>query len=256
MREERAAVCRVSQDAPVPESRQALALRPHGQTSSEISPVYSPVSRSIKKHSIRSSRQVIAKPVQWICAMYMCNVYLQCIFNVCATYVQSMCYWYSFSNHRRYSYQQRSYNRNHLSRIRLSLQLALTQLESIAQILNERKRESDLRMAVKCIADSLTGNSRLTKSLPLKDRCLVRVDNVRQLDYQVQSQTGKIYFIMVMCRSCTCLFLDQFSSISPPPLSPRCTTFRDDEDCEDETSTSRINERFAHVGRSRTQRTR
>ena len=74
---------------------------------------------------------------------------------------------------------------------RLNLQMALTQLEGVAQMLNERKRESDLRLAVKCIADSLTGNSKLTRSLPLTNRCLVRVDNVRQLDYQYQPLVGE-----------------------------------------------------------------
>ena len=69
--------------------------------------------------------------------------------------------------------------------------MALTQLEGVAQMLNERKRESDLRLAVKCIADSLTGNSKLTRSLPLTNRCLVRVDNVMQLDYQYQPLTGE-----------------------------------------------------------------
>ena len=70
--------------------------------------------------------------------------------------------------------------------------MALTQLEGVAQMLNERKRESDLRLAVKCIADSLTGNSKLTRSLPLTNRCLVRVDNVMQLDYQYQPLAGQL----------------------------------------------------------------
>lgn len=60
---------------------------------------------------------------------------------------------------------------------RMSLQLALTQLESLAELLNERKREAEQTQAFKEIVRAIS------VKLPKGDnnRCLIRQDDVIQL---------------------------------------------------------------------------
>ncbi|VEN60464.1 unnamed protein product, partial [Callosobruchus maculatus] len=71
---------------------------------------------------------------------------------------------------------------------RMSLQLALTQLESLAEMLNERKREAEQYQAFKEMLRNISGKF---SARPLSDsnRYLLREDNVTQLEY---SQTGLI----------------------------------------------------------------
>lgn len=63
---------------------------------------------------------------------------------------------------------------------RMSLQLALTQLESLAEMLNERKREAEQFQAFKEMLRHISGKF---AARPLSDgnRCLLREDNVVQL---------------------------------------------------------------------------
>lgn len=62
----------------------------------------------------------------------------------------------------------------------MSLQLALTQLESLAELLNERKREAEQTQAFKDILKSISGK---LSTRPLADvhRVLLRQDDVTQL---------------------------------------------------------------------------
>lgn len=62
----------------------------------------------------------------------------------------------------------------------MSLQLALTQLESLAEMLNERKRESEQYQAFKEMLRNISGKF---AARPLSDsnRYLLREDNVTQL---------------------------------------------------------------------------
>ena len=62
----------------------------------------------------------------------------------------------------------------------MSLQLALTQLESLAEMLNERKREAEQFQAFKEMLRHISGKF---AARPLSDgnRCLLREDNVVQL---------------------------------------------------------------------------
>ncbi|XP_023013689.1 uncharacterized protein isoform X3 [Leptinotarsa decemlineata] len=71
---------------------------------------------------------------------------------------------------------------------RMSLQLALTQLESLAEMLNERKREAEQYQAFKEMLRNISGKFSVR---PLSDsnRYLLREDNVTQLEY---SQNGLI----------------------------------------------------------------
>ncbi|XP_056632628.1 uncharacterized protein LOC130442494 isoform X1 [Diorhabda sublineata] len=71
---------------------------------------------------------------------------------------------------------------------RMSLQLALTQLESLAEMLNERKREAEQYQAFKEMLRNISGKFSVR---PLSDsnRYLLREDNVTQLEY---SQNGMI----------------------------------------------------------------
>lgn len=62
----------------------------------------------------------------------------------------------------------------------MSLQLALTQLESLAELLNERKREAEQAQAFKEMLRSIS------VKLPARpkgdnNRCLIRQDDVTQL---------------------------------------------------------------------------
>ncbi|VEN35867.1 unnamed protein product, partial [Callosobruchus maculatus] len=63
---------------------------------------------------------------------------------------------------------------------RMSLQLALTQLESLAEMLNERKREAEQYQAFKEMLRNISGKF---SARPLSDsnRYLLREDNVTQL---------------------------------------------------------------------------
>ncbi|XP_018562299.1 rho guanine nucleotide exchange factor 10 [Anoplophora glabripennis] len=71
---------------------------------------------------------------------------------------------------------------------RMSLQLALTQLESLAEMLNERKREAEQYQAFKEMLRNISGKF---SARPLSDsnRYLLREDNVLQLEY---SQNGMV----------------------------------------------------------------
>lgn len=62
----------------------------------------------------------------------------------------------------------------------MSLQLALTQLESLAEMLNERKREAEQYQAFKEMLRHISGKF---SARPLSDcnRYLLREDNVMQL---------------------------------------------------------------------------
>lgn len=68
----------------------------------------------------------------------------------------------------------------------MSLQLALTQLESLAEMLNERKREAEQYQAFKEMLSNIGGTFN-TRSLSSGDgnrnRYLLREDNVTQLEF-------------------------------------------------------------------------
>lgn len=67
----------------------------------------------------------------------------------------------------------------------MSLQLALTQLESLAEMLNERKREAEQYQAFKEMLGNISGtfNTRALSSDGYRNRCLLREDNVTQLEF-------------------------------------------------------------------------
>lgn len=62
----------------------------------------------------------------------------------------------------------------------MSLQLALTQLESLAELLNERKREAEQSQAFKEMLRAISGK---LNARPIADnnRCLLRQDDVTQM---------------------------------------------------------------------------
>lgn len=71
---------------------------------------------------------------------------------------------------------------------RMSLQLALTQLESLAEMLNERKREAEQYQAFKEMIGNISGtfNTRSLSSSSSdgnRHRYLLREDNVTQLEF-------------------------------------------------------------------------
>lgn len=68
---------------------------------------------------------------------------------------------------------------------RMSLQLALTQIESLAEMLNERKREAEQYQAFKEMLGHISGtfNTRSLSSDGNKHRYLLREDNVTQLEF-------------------------------------------------------------------------
>lgn len=74
---------------------------------------------------------------------------------------------------------------------RMSLQLALTQLESLAEMLNERKREAEQYQAFKEMLGHISGtfNTRSLSSDGNRHRYLLREDNVTQLEF---NQSGFI----------------------------------------------------------------
>jgi len=63
---------------------------------------------------------------------------------------------------------------------RMSLQLALTQLESLAEMLNERKREAEQFQAFKEMLRHVSGKLS-HRPLSSTSRYLIREDNVTQL---------------------------------------------------------------------------
>lgn len=67
----------------------------------------------------------------------------------------------------------------------MSLQLALTQLESLAEMLNERKREAEQYQAFKEMLSNIGGtfNTRSLSSDGNRNRYLLREDNVTQLEF-------------------------------------------------------------------------
>lgn len=80
---------------------------------------------------------------------------------------------------------------------RMSLQLALTQLESLAEMLNERKREAEQFQAFKEMLRHISGKF---AARPLSDgnRYLLREDNVTQL---VSERTFDmiLYVHLILC---------------------------------------------------------
>ncbi|XP_053208339.1 rho guanine nucleotide exchange factor 10-like [Panonychus citri] len=90
---------------------------------------------------------------------------------------------------------------------RMSLQLALTQLESLADRLNERKRDSERHFAVKQLLKDYLSNSTTTSS----NRYLLRMDSVYVLD--LDSSTG-----LVLKTKCRKLYLlnDMLVCVSVP----------------------------------------
>lgn len=74
---------------------------------------------------------------------------------------------------------------------RMNLQLALTQLESLAEMLNERKREAEQYQAFKEMLGHISGtfNTRALSSDGNRNRYLLREDNVTQLEF---NQSGFI----------------------------------------------------------------
>lgn len=73
----------------------------------------------------------------------------------------------------------------------MSLQLALTQLESLAETLNERKREAEQYQAFKEMLGHISGtfNARFLSSDGNQHRYLLREDNVTQMEF---NQSGFI----------------------------------------------------------------
>lgn len=73
----------------------------------------------------------------------------------------------------------------------MNLQLALTQLESLAEMLNERKREAEQYQAFKEMLGHISGtfNTRSLSSDGNRNRYLLREDNVTQLEF---NQSGFI----------------------------------------------------------------
>lgn len=67
----------------------------------------------------------------------------------------------------------------------MSLQLALTQLESLAEMLNERKREAEQYQAFKEMLSNIGGtfNTRSLSSEGNRNRYLLREDNVTHLEF-------------------------------------------------------------------------
>lgn len=73
----------------------------------------------------------------------------------------------------------------------MSLQLALTQLESLAEMLNERKREAEQYQAFKEMLGHISGtfNARSLSATGNRHRYLLREDNLTQIEF---NQSGFI----------------------------------------------------------------
>lgn len=73
---------------------------------------------------------------------------------------------------------------------RMSLQLALTQLESLAEMLNERKREAEQFQAFREMLRRVSGKL-AAKPSSGTGRCLLREDNVTQLEFNATGGVNK-----------------------------------------------------------------
>ncbi|KAK6618460.1 hypothetical protein RUM43_013653 [Polyplax serrata] len=101
---------------------------------------------------------------------------------------------------------------------RMSLQLALTQLESLAEMLNERKRESEQFQAFKEMLRHVSGKF-ARPSLSDSDRYLLREDNVTQLEFNqngmvTKSKNRRLLLLndLLVCVSVAPKSADDFSS--------------------------------------------
>lgn len=101
---------------------------------------------------------------------------------------------------------------------RMSLQLALTQLESLAEMLNERKRESEQFQAFKEMLRHVSGKF-ARPSLADSDRYLLREDNVTQLEFNqngmvTKSKSRRLLLLndLLVCVSVAPKAPDDFSS--------------------------------------------
>lgn len=70
---------------------------------------------------------------------------------------------------------------------RMSLQLALTQLESLAEMLNERKREAEQTQAFREMLRHVSAKFSSARPLTDGNRHLLREDNVTQLVSQTNT---------------------------------------------------------------------
>lgn len=101
---------------------------------------------------------------------------------------------------------------------RMSLQLALTQLESLAEMLNERKREAEQYQAFKEMLRNISGKF---SARPLSDgnRYLLREDNVTQIEYNqngliTKTKSRRLLLLndLVVCVSVSPKVSDDFGS--------------------------------------------
>ncbi|XP_034941800.1 rho guanine nucleotide exchange factor 10-like protein isoform X2 [Chelonus insularis] len=101
---------------------------------------------------------------------------------------------------------------------RMSLQLALTQLESLAEMLNERKREAEQFQAFKEMLRHVSGKL-AHRPLSSSSRYLIREDNVTQLEFNqngmiTKSKRRRLLLLndLVVCVSVTPRSIEDFSS--------------------------------------------
>ncbi|KAK0160358.1 hypothetical protein PV328_007776 [Microctonus aethiopoides] len=101
---------------------------------------------------------------------------------------------------------------------RMSLQLALTQLESLAKILNERKREAEQFQAFKNMLRHVSGKL-AHRPLSSSSRYLIREDNVTQMEFNqsgmlTKSKRRRLLLLndLVVCVSVTSRFIEDFAS--------------------------------------------
>ncbi|XP_018326823.1 rho guanine nucleotide exchange factor 10-like protein isoform X2 [Agrilus planipennis] len=101
---------------------------------------------------------------------------------------------------------------------RMSLQLALTQLESLTEMLNERKRESEQFQAFKEMLRNISGKFSIR---PLSDgnRYLIREDNVTQLEFNqcgmiTKTKSRRLLLLndLIVCVAVTPKSLDNFGA--------------------------------------------
>ncbi|XP_045475679.1 rho guanine nucleotide exchange factor 10-like protein isoform X1 [Harmonia axyridis] len=111
---------------------------------------------------------------------------------------------------------------------RMSLQLALTQLESLAEMLNERKRESEQYQAFKEMLRNISGKF---SARPLSDgnRYLLREDNITQIEYNqngsiVKAKSRRLLLLndLVVCVSVSPKVSDDFGSSERLSLKWTC----------------------------------
>ncbi|KAK0174347.1 hypothetical protein PV327_010130 [Microctonus hyperodae] len=103
---------------------------------------------------------------------------------------------------------------------RMSLQLALTQLESLAEMLNERKREAEQFQAFKKMLRHVSGKlAHRPLSSSSSSRYLIREDNVTQMEFNqsgmlTKSKRRRLLLLndLVVCVSVTPRFIEDFSS--------------------------------------------